>query len=140
MATISRRMARETAMKALYSYDFNKDTAADSFLALLCAEEELACDDFCRTLFLETLEHLEAIDAKITEHAKGWKLFRIARMTLSILRLCTFELMYTDIPAPVAINEAIELAKGYDADDAPAFINGVLHAVAVSVREEKDKS
>lgn len=132
-------MARETAIKALYSYDFNKDTATDSFFSLLCEQGELSCDDFCETLFWGTLEHLEAIDAKISEHAKGWKLFRIARMTLSILRLCTFELMYTDVPAPIAINEAIELAKLYDADDAPAFINGVLNAVAVSVREEKDK-
>ena len=47
------------------------------------------------------------------------------------MRLCTYELLYTEVPTPVAINEAVELAKAYDGDDAPAFINGILNSIAV---------
>ena len=52
-------------------------------------------------------------------------------MSLAIMRLCTYELLYTEVPTPVAINEAVELAKAYDGDDAPAFINGILNSIAV---------
>ena len=79
--------------------------------ALICAEGEIPANDFAASLFCGTQEHLAEIDRKIEEHAKGWKLERISRMSLSILRLCTYELMFTDVPRPVALNEAVELAK-----------------------------
>ena len=80
---------------------------------------------------------MDEIDRKIEEHAKGWKLERISRMSLSVLRLCTYELMFTDVPKPVALNEAVELAKRYDTDEAPAFINGVLNSVARSLGDSQ---
>ena len=74
---------------------------------------------------------------KISAYAKGWSLDRIAHISLAILRLCTYELLFTEVPTPVAINEAVELAKLYDGDDAPAFINGILNAIASRERETK---
>ena len=56
-------------------------------------------------------------------------------MSISIIRLCSYELMYTDVPKPVALNEAVELAKRYDTDEAPAFINGVLNSIAKNCGE-----
>ena len=97
--------------------------------ALICAEGELPANDFAASLFCGTQEHLTEIDAKIEEHAKGWKLERISRMSLSILRLCTYELMFTDVPRPVALNEAVELAKKYGNDASSGFVNGVLAKV-----------
>ena len=105
--------------------------------ALICAEGEIPANDFAASLFCGTQEHLTEIDGKIEEHAKGWKLERISRMSLSILRLCTYELMFTDVPRPVALNEAVELAKRYDTDEAPAFINGVLNSVARSLGDSQ---
>ena len=67
---------------------------------------------------------------KISDYAKGWSIERIAHISLAILRLCAYELLYTDIPTPIAINEAVELAKIYDGDEAPAFINGILNTIA----------
>lgn len=130
MAAISRRAARECALKAIYSYDFNTEMEPDSFFSLICGEAEIPSDEFARSLFCGAAAHIEEVDEKISENAKGWKLDRIARMSLAIMRLCVYELLYTDIPTPVAINEAVELAKAYDSDEAPAFINGILNSVA----------
>jgi N utilization substance protein B len=70
---------------------------------------------------------LPDIDKKIEEYSKGWKLDRIAKAELAILRLAVFEALYDDsIPVGVAVNEAVELAKKYGDDNGPAFVNGIL--------------
>ena len=72
-------------------------------------------------------EHREEIDAEIRQYARGWRLERISRTALAVLRCALCEIMYMEeIPDSAAINEAVELAKGYDNPDTVAFINGVL--------------
>lgn len=139
MASISRRTARESAVKALYSYEFNAQMQmnAAEFFELICSEAEIPSNEFATQLFCGTIANLEAIDEKITEHAKGWKKERIARMSLAIMRLCTYELLFSDVPRAVALNEAIEIAKTYDTDDAPAFINGILNTIAKEAGNKK---
>lgn len=135
MATISRRTARESAVKALYSYEFNADVQIDAaeFFSLICEEAEIPTNDFAVSLYTGTISHMAEIDEKIIEYAKGWKKERISRMTLTIMRLCVYELLFSDVPRAVAINEAIEIAKTYDTDDAPAFINGILNSIAKEI-------
>ena len=133
MAAISRRAARECALKVLYSYDFNTEAEPESFFSLICEEAEIPSDAFARSLFCGALAHIGDIDVKISENAKGWKLDRIARMSLAIMRLCTYELLYTEVPTPVAINEAVEIAKKYETPETAKFINGILGSF---VREE----
>ena len=73
------------------------------------------------------LEHLPEIDKKLAEVTQGWKLARIGRVELGILRLAAYEIEYDEqVPDKVAINEAVELAKTYGGDESPAFVNGVL--------------
>ena len=73
---------------------------------------------------------LPMIDEKISEASKGWKLNRIAKAELAILRLAVYEALYDDdIPVPVAINEAVELAKDYGQDESYSFVNGVLSTI-----------
>ena len=73
------------------------------------------------------LEHLPEIDKKLAEVTQGWKLARIGRVELGILRLAAYEIDYDEqVPDKVAINEAVELAKTYGGDESPAFVNGVL--------------
>ena len=134
MAAISRRAARECAVKTLYSYDFHLEMPAEDFFAATCEECELPYNDFARELFLGAVSHKASIDEKISAYAKGWSLDRIAHISLAILRLCTYELLFTEVPTPVAINEAVELAKLYDGDDAPArhglqALNGGIHGL-----------
>ncbi len=138
MASITRRAARECAVKALFSYEFNQDAEPILHFATVCAEGEIPTNDFAASLFTGVIENREAVDNKIAEHAKGWKLDRLAKMSLSIMRLCVYELMFTEVPRPVAINEAIELAKSYDNDDAPAFINGILNSIAGTLGDKKE--
>lgn len=131
MQNLSRRAARECALKILYGYEFSREADPADFFELSCSEFEAASDEFSKKLFVTAAENLTAIDEIIEQNAKGWKLERISKMTLSILRLCVCEMKYfDDIPSAVSMNEAVELAKIYDGDDAPAFINGIVNAVA----------
>ena len=73
------------------------------------------------------VELLPEIDKKLESVSEGWKLERMGNVELTILRLAVYELLYDDdIPANVAINEAVELAKVYGGDTSPAFVNGIL--------------
>lgn len=78
-----------------------------------------------------TAERQSELDTVIEKCAKGWKLSRLSRMTTAILRLAIYEIRYVDdVPTSVAINEAVELAKTYDTEEASSFINGILGTVA----------
>ena len=73
--------------------------------------------------------HQAELDAYIEKYAVGWKLPRISKTALAVLRVAIYEILYVeDVPAGAAINEAVELAKGYDEPETVAFINGVLGA------------
>ena len=103
--------------------------ASERVFEFLEEEEEISKEDseYIRNKYENIVEHLEEIDASVNEKAKGWKTSRMAKVELSLIRLAVYEIQYDeDIPAGVAINEAVELAKKYGADSSPAFINGVL--------------
>lgn len=74
--------------------------------------------------------HREELDEVIADHAKGWTVDRIAPLDMNVMRTALYEMEFTDTPAEVAINEAVELAKEYCGAEAPKFINGILGAVA----------
>ncbi len=77
--------------------------------------------------FLEVYEQIPALDEKIGAVSQGWKMNRIGKVEVSILRLALYEMLCDeDVPVKVAINEAVELAKEYGGDGSPQFINGIL--------------
>ncbi|HEX6781820.1 MAG TPA: transcription antitermination factor NusB [Solirubrobacterales bacterium] len=78
--------------------------------------------------------HREELDDAIAAHAKGWTVDRIAPLDLNVMRIAVYEMEFTDTPAEVAINEAVEMAKEYCGADAPGFVNGILGAI---VRERE---
>ena len=83
--------------------------------------------DYITSLVTLIDEHRDEIDGQIRRYAKGWKLERISKTALAVLRCALCEILYMDdIPNAAAINEAVELAKGYDEPDTVAFVNGVL--------------
>ena len=130
---MERRQARECAFKLLFERDFKKNDDLAELLALACEAGDIECDKYVETVYYGVAEQLEHIDRKISENAVGWKLNRISRVALTIMRLSTYEMLYMnpeEIPFNVSINEAVELAKKYDDDKAPAFVNGVLNAIA----------
>ncbi len=134
MAT--RREARELALQALYQVDLGQEVDPDRGLRLFWSHfnrgEEV--DPFARELVDGALEHRERIDQLIGDAAERWRLPRLSRVDLSLLRLATFELMARpEIPASVTINEAIEIARRFGSEDSAAFVNGILDAIATAL-------
>jgi transcription antitermination protein NusB len=131
-----RRKARESALQFLFQDDF-----ADAAIRRkgLAGRFELFCDLYqvnrkARPYTLELLQgvwqNCDHIDSLIGQCAKNWRLERIAITDRNLLRIGVYEMVYCDdIPAQVAINEAVEIAKRYGSEDSPAFINGILDAV-----------
>jgi transcription antitermination protein NusB len=74
--------------------------------------------------------HREELDDVIAAHAKGWTVDRIAPLDMNVMRVALYEMDFTETPAEVAIDEAVEIAKEYCGADAPKFVNGILGAVA----------
>ncbi len=95
------------------------------------ARDEFLCD-YALECARGVKEHQEEIDAMIGENLKaGWKINRISKVSLALLRLAVYEMLYRDeVPVSVSINEAVEISKKYTIKDDSAFINGVLGAVA----------
>lgn len=125
-----REIKRADFLKCCFRIEFHEGMEMEEQMQLfLEEEEEISKEDseYIRNKYENIVEHLEEIDASVNEKAKGWKTSRMAKVELSLIRLAVYEIQYDeDIPAGVAINEAVELAKKYGADSSPAFINGVL--------------
>lgn len=94
-------------------------------------DEDGEPSDYSRELALGTESNQVAIDAEIEATSQHWSLMRMPFVDRNILRLAVYEIVYEDgMPASVAINEAVELAKAYGGDDSPKFVNGVLGRIA----------
>ena len=81
---------------------------------------------YVKTVLSELLKNIEEIDAKINSVDSGWSTARMAKTDLAIIRIAVSEMLYADVPAAVAINEAVSLSKLYGAEQSPKFINAVL--------------
>lgn len=129
---MSRRLARELALKALYAYESGM-TETDEIINLLFDKKKYtpSVKSFTKKLTILTIENAKKIDEQIKGVVKNWEFNRIATIDKLILRMgiCEF-LFFNDIPFEVSINEAVELAKKFGGDESNKFINGVLDAVA----------
>ena len=127
---MKRREAREALFALLFEMTFVALEEAAELYEIECAERELD-DEYIKEGYAGVLANLTVIDELISSASKGWKLSRLARVTLSLLRLGVYEMCFAKLPYHIAINEAVELAKVYGEDKSPAFINGVLNKIAV---------
>ena len=139
MSTGIRRRGRHYALQLLFALDLN-DTLSLERAIQECARIfdipiHAQAGQFATRLVQETLSHREEMDALIQGASRNWRIERMARVDRNILRLAAYELQYcSDVPVKVVINEAVELAKRFGAQEASAFINGVLDRVAKQVR------
>jgi transcription antitermination protein NusB len=136
----TRRRAREFALQILYQLDVQEQLSDEqalgmfwrNFAATAEAEGAMAADlgdiqPFAEKLVRGVREHLTELDAQIQGASKNWRLERMARVDRNLLRLALYELKHVDdVPAKVAINEAIEIAKRYGTNESSAFVNGIL--------------
>ncbi len=128
---MTRREAREIIFALVYEADFHKDESFSVVYNEAIADRSFEENDYVRKTYFGMEEALTELDSLIEAHTHGWKSDRLSKVSRAIMRLCIYEMLYSeDVPPTVAINEAMELAKLYDHDKAPAFINGVVNAVA----------
>lgn len=139
---MNRKTAREIAVQLCFAMASSGRSAAevaDDFFSsehydTLLTEDEIFSQipndrqlDYIRRILTLVDEKKEELDGFIEKYAKGWKVERISRTALAILRCALCEILYIeDVPPAAAINEAVELDKGYDEPDTVAFVNGVL--------------
>ena len=126
-----RKTARENTFLLIFEKICKKDESAEEIFQKATEERALEYDDYVKSVFFGSCENAEIIEAAIEKHLTGWKKDRISPVSMAILRLAAYEMMYIeDIPARVSLNEAIELAKKYDDEKSYSFVNGVLNALS----------
>ncbi len=134
---MNRKETREEAVKIVYSMDVNKEFDKQ-LLSNYISHFELENLDqvyFTKTIY-DLIDNIEEIDNYITENSKDWKINRIAKVDLAILRVALSEILYNDsVPNNVAINEAVEICKKYSKDDSHKFINGILGTVLREIQK-----
>jgi N utilization substance protein B len=136
MKTDPRHRAREAALQILYQWDIGRrdvDRAADTYFTEQWPDKEPAADQlrsFATLLAHDTVDRLDEVDRLIAETAERWRPERMAVLDRLIMRMAICELLRDrDTPAPVVINEALELARTFSTEEAVKFINGMLDAV-----------
>ncbi|MEZ6184578.1 MAG: transcription antitermination factor NusB [Planctomycetota bacterium] len=131
----SRTQARERVLRVLYQLDLRPDLSPDDADDLLDGASEGSwrgeAKAYARTLLLGILRERPAVDRELSQVAKNWELKRMAAVDRNVLRLGAYELMFqgAEVPAPVAIDEAVNLAKRYSGKESGGFVNGILDKV-----------
>jgi len=115
-------------MKLLYEMDMNDEFTSERFQKYLDLLENLKIDiSYFKNTSLNFIKNYKKIDNLINEYSSDWKINRIAKIDIAIMRLAITEMLYDEnIPVSVSINEAIELCKKYSNEDSHKFINGIL--------------
>ena len=133
-----RKKARELALKCLYAHE-STGQDVDSVCESLLANSDLGEDstEYAGRLFRKVASMLPELDSQIERFSQNWRLERIAMVDKNILRISICELaFFPDIPARVAINEGVELAKKYSSQESSRFVNGLLDAVNKHLEKE----
>jgi N utilization substance protein B len=122
----ARSKARKRALDVLYAADMRGQDPVAALEAAI-AEGEGPTNPYSESLVRGVSEHRERIDELLGRYAEGWTLDRMPVVDRTALRIGAYELLYLDdVPAPVAVSEAVALVRNLSTDDSPAFVNGVL--------------
>jgi transcription antitermination protein NusB len=135
----TRRKARELAVQALYQRDLTGDAFPERFVSDFDAGDQ-EVNAFCLALIHGVSEHGPQIDLLIEQSCQNWRADRISKVDLNVLRVGAYELVGTDVPARIVINEAIEIAKRFGTLDSSTFVNGVLDAIAEKLGRKEERS
>lgn len=128
---MTRHQEREVALCLLFEWNSDRSRTLAEIYETAKEARDIPEIPYVRLLLDGIEEHLAEFDALIDENSKGWKRNRISKISLSLIYIAAYEMLYcADIPLRVSLNEAIELSKAYDADNAYTFVNGILHAVS----------
>ncbi|MEN8075635.1 transcription antitermination factor NusB [Clostridioides difficile] len=130
---MKRQKSREKAMELLFSMELSKNSYEETIETFI---EDYEMDlntidvEYIKNVVKTVTDNLEVIDSKVVESLVNWKLERVSKVNLTILRLAVGEMMFIeDVPGNVAINEAVELTRKYSDEKSTSFVNGVLDKV-----------
>ena len=128
---MTRKDARENCFKLLFEYEVQKLTAEEALeLFYELTEDVEGQSDYIDSTVKTAISKIDKIDDVIEKYSNGWKISRLAKVTLAVLRVAVCELLYMDdIADGIAINEAVEIAKKYNDEKSSKFVNGVLSSV-----------
>ena len=130
---MNRSSIREQAFKLLYSLEIKKDINEAEQIDLYLESNNIKDEEavsYIKDAIFGIDKNKKDIDEKIVQNLKSnWKLERVSKIDLTILRLAIYEIKYKDLPYKVAINEAVELAKKYGEDTSKNFVNGILASI-----------
>lgn len=123
--------AREVALKLLYQDEFSNNTPIEQQLKRYRQFYELndRAWEYVTHLYKGIHQNTKAINQLLESKSNNWSLERMSFIDRNILRIATFEMVYSDVPVSVAVNEAIELAKRFGTENSSAFVNGVLDSI-----------
>jgi N utilization substance protein B len=129
MATITH--AREAVVQTLYAKEMGNDDAFNQFEEIL-KDKKVKGEKakFAKKLLNGVIENLDKIDKVIKDHLIDWDFDRLDKVDKQILRLGVYEILFTDTPFQIVIDEAVKIAKNFSENKAKSFINGILDRVA----------
>ena len=131
---LTRREEREQAFILLFEKSINPETEISELYETAVENEIISESEFSKTLADKVTETVADIDAVIEKYSVKWKINRISKVALAVMRLAICEMKYfDDIPVGVSINEAVELCKKYATNEDASFVNGILSTVAKSL-------
>lgn len=132
---MSRIGSRDVAFKCVFSYLFNKEIDLENFINN-SLEESLDKTDFLfvKNIFDGIVNKYDELMQLISTNLKNYNLDRVYKVDLAIMLIATWEIINSDLPVGVIVNEAVDLAKKYSTDKSPTFVNGVLASIVKEVR------
>ena len=138
---MSKKLAREAAMSLLYELEVGggSEETLIQMGDVLNFEKVEKHKKYINEVVETFKAHKEGVDSLISGHTRSWKLERLSRVDLSILRLAVVEMVFMGTPVAVIINESIELARAYSLDKSPSFVNGVLGGIAQELEKGEDE-
>ncbi len=140
-----RRLSRELTLKFLYQYDVyiehnkelnNFDEQLQGFFITQDVIKDIEIKDFFIILAKGVCDNRDSIDEIISKYSDNWKVSRISRIDINILRIAIYEMLnLSNIPHPVTINEAVDIAKKYGNNESGSFINGIVDRVRIALEK-----
>ena len=140
-----RRLSRELTLKFLYQYDVyieqnkelnNFDEQLEGFFITQDVIKDIEIKDFFIVLAKGVCDNRDSIDEIISKYSDNWKVSRISRIDINILRIAIYEILnLSNIPHPVTINEAVDIAKKYGNNESGSFINGIVDRVRIALEK-----
>ena len=122
----------------LFEHEFDKERSVDELYDDAKASREVEENKYVRTVLRGVAEHEAELESAIGAAAHGWALSRISKVSLAVLKLSMCEMQYMpEIPLRVSLNEALELVKRYDEEEARPFVNGILNTALEKAKEAR---